>query len=280
MKSQFKKTSRLLYPIFLLTLFVLFTGLTAAKAAVAVDSSSNSAAFDGIVGVSTLTWSHTVGTGDSRALFVGVSTASTNVNSATARVGSVTYGAQTLTRVTGGFQVSPDLNNAVELFQLVSPNVGTDTITVNLLPTAANYVVGGSVSFTGVNQATPNGTFVSTTNALGVPSNTATVAVSDSVAGDLVLDVLGTSFNAQNVIPNASQTRQWRLRRYTRSAAAFLRRRGQHQGGRVADRDDELDFAGRAELGVGRSCHQSRAARNGERSLCRRQSNDGERQRR
>jgi hypothetical protein len=210
MQSQIKKKSRFALPIILLTAFFLFSGIIETKAAVAVDSSSSSAAFDGIVGVSTLTWSHTVGTGNSRALFVGISTAATNVGSATARVGSITFGAQTLTRVTGGFRVSPDLNNAVELFQLVSPNSGTDTITVNLLPAAANYVVGGSVSFTGVNQATSTGTFVSTTNALGVPSNTATITVSDSVSGDLVLDVIGTSFNAQSLLPDASQTRQWR----------------------------------------------------------------------
>ena len=210
MKSQIKKISRLIFPIILFAAFFLFSGINETKAAVAVDSSSNSAAFDGITGVSTLTWSHTVGTGDSRALFVGISTAATNAGSPTARVGSITYGAQTLTRVTNGFRVSPDLNNAVELFQLVSPNSGTNTITVNLLPTAANYVVGGSVSFTGVNQATPNGTFVSTTNALGVPSNTATIAVTDSNSGDLVLDVIGASFNAQSLLPNASQIRQWR----------------------------------------------------------------------
>ena len=210
MKHQIRKGTRLVLPIIFLTTFFFFSGAIKTPAAVVVDSSSNSAAFDGITGVSTLTWSQTVGTGDSRALFVGVSTAAINAGSPTARVTSVTFGAQTLTRVTNGFQVSPDLNNAVELFQLLNPNSATNTITVNLLPTAANYVVGGSVSFTGVSQTTPTGTFVSTTNALGMPSNTATIAVSDSVAGDLVLDVLGTSFAAQSVIPNASQTRQWR----------------------------------------------------------------------
>ena len=210
MKHQIREASRLVLPIIFLTAFFLFSGVIETPAAVAVDSSNSSAAFDGITGVSTLTWSQTVGTGGSRALFVGVSTAAINAGSPAARVMSVTFGAQALTRVTNGFQVSPDLNNAVELFQLLNPNSGTNTITVSLLPTAANYVVGGSVSFTGVSQTTPTGTFVSTTNALGMPSNTATIAVSDSVSGDLVLDVLGTSFAAQSVIPNASQTRQWR----------------------------------------------------------------------
>lgn len=214
MKSQIKQSPRLILSIILFGAIFLLGGLNQAKAAVVVDSASSGAAFDGITGVSTLTWSQTVGSGASRALFVGVSTASTTVGSPLARVTSVTAvtvsGTQTLTRVTNGFRVSPDLNNAVELFLLVNPNGGATTITVNLTPTAANYVVGGSVSLTGVNQATPTGAFVSTTNTLNMPTNTATIAVTDSVIGDTVLDVIGTSFNAQSLIPGMTQTRQWR----------------------------------------------------------------------
>ena len=203
-------TSREIIFSTILTFAVLFGGgLNAAQAAVAVDASSSNAVFNA-AGTTTLSWSHTVGAGASRALFVGVSTAATNVGSPLARVTSVTYGSQTLTRVTNGFVVSPDLNNAVELFQLVNPTTGTNTITVNLLPTAANYVVGGSASFTGVNQAMPNGNFASATNALNAPTNSATVTVTDNAAGDLVLDVIGSSFNAQSLIPDAAQTRQWR----------------------------------------------------------------------
>lgn len=110
MKSQIEKPTssvvkinRIILPAILFCTVFFVGALNEAKAAVAVDSSSNSAAFDGITGVSTLTWSHAVGTGDSRALFVGISTAATNAGSPTARVGSVTYGAQTLTRVRAAF---------------------------------------------------------------------------------------------------------------------------------------------------------------------------------
>ena len=207
---KIKQTTCRLFSIILFGALILFSGLNSASAAVVVDSAGNSAAFN-VAGVSTLTWTQTVGTRTSRALFVGVSTASTTVPSAVARVTSVTFGAQTLTRVANGFQASPDLNNAVELFILVNPTSGTNTITVNLTPLGANYVVGGSIAFTGVNQTTPTGAFVSTTNALNAPTNTATINVADSVVGDMVLDVIGTSFNAQNLLPNAAQTRQWRL---------------------------------------------------------------------
>ncbi len=210
MRSYLTKSTRLTLSIIWLSAVFFISGAIRANAAVGVDSSSSGAAFDGVIGISTLTWSHTVGGAANRALFVGVSTAATGIGAPSARVTSVTYGAQTLTRVTNGFRASPDLNNAVELFLLVNPTSGTNTITVNLFPTAANYVVGGSVSFGGVSQTAPTGAFVSATNALNAPTNTATVNVTDSVAGDVVLDVLGTSFNAQSVVPNAGQIRRWR----------------------------------------------------------------------
>lgn len=210
MRSYFTKSMRVTLSIILSSAVFFIGGTARANAAVIVDSSSSNAAFDGITGVSTLAWSHTIGGGANRALFVGVSTAATGIGSPVARVTSVTYGAQTLTRVANGFRASPDLNNAVELFLLINPTSGTNTITVNLFSTAANYVVGGSVSFGGVSQTIPTGSFVSATNALNAPTNTATVAVSDSVAGDLVVDVIGTNFNAQSVVPNTGQTRQWR----------------------------------------------------------------------
>ncbi len=209
MENHFTKSIRIIFSLIIFGALV-FIAANRANAVVLTDSSSSTAAFDGVTGVSTVSWSHTIGGNSNRALFVGVSTAAINIGSPVARVTSVTYGTQTLTRVTNGFRASPDSNNAVELFLLVNPTSGTNTITVNLLPSAANYVVGGSISFSGVSQAVPTGTFVSTTNALNSPTNTASVSVTDSLVGDTVLDVIGTSFNAQSVVPNASQIRQWR----------------------------------------------------------------------
>src|SRR5437870_2503101 len=68
---------------------------------VGIDSASSNGAFDGTTGVTSLMWSHTVGSGASRMLIVGVSTSTTMLPPVppTARVGSVTYGGAPLTRV-------------------------------------------------------------------------------------------------------------------------------------------------------------------------------------
>lgn len=194
-------------------LALLYLMLTAfqTNAAVTVDTTSSGGAADNL-GLSQLTWSHTTGSGASRALFVGVSTSTTSLPGSlpTNRVVSVTYGSQTLERV--GTQLSPNLQNSVEMFRLVAPASGTNTITVTFavlppLPNLfVNQAVGGAISLTGVNQTTPNRNFFSSSGA----SATASVAVTDSIAGDLVLDTLGVSPTAGFVAPDiAQQTERW-----------------------------------------------------------------------
>lgn len=183
---------------FLIALCLLLFAVFEARAAVAEDSVSSNGAFDNL-GVTTLSWSHTIGTGSSRALFVGVSTSNTVLGTfPIQRVTSVTYGAQTLTRI--GTQISSDFRNAVEIFRLVAPASGVDTITVSLVPGSTNYVVGGAISFSGVNQTTPNGAFQSASG----NSSTPAVTVSDSVPGDLVLSVLAASPVALNFVPQGA----------------------------------------------------------------------------
>jgi hypothetical protein len=172
---------------------------TQVKAAVVIDNPSSSAsAFDNL-GVTTLTFPHTVGDETARALFVSVSTSNTVVGNFPAnRVISVTYNGQMLTRI--GSQLSPNFQNAVEMFRLIDPPSGTADITINLTPGSSTYVVGGATSFSGVAQV-PNGAFTSASGNSRFP----TVVVSDSTSGDIVLDVLGTSPNALNLIPGAGQ---------------------------------------------------------------------------
>ena len=209
MNRLFKLSTHVVFSVLMLGAVLLLAAPKSIDAQVTIDGTFNAAAFDGLTGVSTLSWQHTVN-GTNRALLIGVSTSATNAGSALERVTSVTYGTQALTRVTNGFRVSPDLRNAVEMFLLVNPPISTRTITVNLTPVAANYVVGGSISFTGVNQINPTGAFVSATNALNVPSSSATVVVTDSTPTDMVLDVIAAAFDAQNLIPAAGQNRAWR----------------------------------------------------------------------
>lgn len=197
-----KKLILLLMKIFALFCVLLFVTFQA-SAAVQIDASSRFGAFDGIVGVTNLTWSHTVGNGNSRALFVGVSSSvSTLPGTAVERVSGVTYNGIVLTRIGTQFSPSAIPNNSVEIFRLVAPPSGTADIQVSIIPSTANYAIGGAVSFTGVDPANPNGSFNSTNGSNGMPS----INVPDSVSGDIVFDTLSTSFNAQAVVAGANQS--------------------------------------------------------------------------
>jgi len=100
---------------------------------------------------------------------------------------------QNLERV--GTQISSDTKNSIELFRLVTPVVGNGVVSINfsvdplVSNPVVNYAVGGVVSFTGVNQTTPNGAFFSST----ANNNTPIVNVTDAVAGEVVLDTLSVS---------------------------------------------------------------------------------------
>lgn len=165
------------------------------------DAPSSNSAFDGITGVMSLMWSHTVGSGSSRILIVGVSTSTTSIPPVppTDRVGSVTYGSTPLTRI--GTQVAPDNRSAIEMFQLTNPASGTDTITVNILAAGVNYVVGGAMSFAGVSGTGPF------TSSAGT-SDSPTVAVV-SQAGELVIDTVAIAPEGLFLTPGANQTERW-----------------------------------------------------------------------
>ncbi len=178
-------------------------------AAIAVDSTGSAQGFDN-AGVASLTWPHTVGASTNRALVVGVSTTTTVLPVAPfARVRNappgVTYNGVALTRI--GTRLSPGNTSAIEMFLLVDPPVGTANVVVTFLPLTVNYAVGGSASFTGVNQSTPTGEFTSN----GGTDTAPTVTVTDSNTGDLVIDTLGVDFNiAIGIPPGPGQAERWR----------------------------------------------------------------------
>jgi hypothetical protein len=136
---------------------------------------------------------HTTAAGSNRLMVVGISAqqpASTTT--------SVTYNGVNLTKLNA---VSNASQTRVEIWYLVAPPVGNYNLTVNLLGSDNSIV--GVQTFTGVNQATPFGTFVSATGA----STTATVNAS-SAAGELVYGVVGWNNGNLNTI-GAGQTEYW-----------------------------------------------------------------------
>ncbi len=189
--------------------FSLILSVESARAQITVDNTSVNGTSDSVVAVTVLTFNHTVNFCANCVLYVGVSTYS-QLNVPTARVTSVTYGTQTLTPI--GMQVSPiptlpaTGNTSVEIYRLVAPPVGANTVTINLIPAAVNTIVGGAISFNGVSQTTPNGAF----SANSGNSDALNLTIADSFNGDVVLGVGATSPNAVYFgTPTPPQTEQW-----------------------------------------------------------------------
>jgi hypothetical protein len=187
---------------------------TASINAVAVDNSAQGCNFFSVTSTPSFTWNHTIGGEINRALIVGISTSYEVLPAGlpSNRVLSVTYNGQTMTRI--GTIVGADTRVAVEMFRLteaVTPGVptlpaaGTYPVVVNLItPLTPDYAVGGSVSFYGVNQSSPNGTFQTATGTSTNPS----VAVT-SATNQLVIDTVATTFAGGTLLVGPGQTERW-----------------------------------------------------------------------
>jgi uncharacterized repeat protein (TIGR01451 family) len=175
--------------------------LTACMAAIFAGPAAGAVALDAktlTVGTNTtFTYSHTVGVGMDRVLLVGVSC----YNSAKT-VTACTYNGVALTRV--GFQDGGGGSNdrRMEIWRLINPPVGTFNVSVTFSSSAKAVI--GSASFFGVNQTTPNGTFVSA----GASTNLVTLTV-PSAAGELVYDCMAVQGNAATATVGSGQTQLW-----------------------------------------------------------------------
>jgi len=148
----------------------------------------DSSATNNCLACTTLSWSHTVGSGSNGILIVGLSGFKNDPAT------SVTFGARSLSRVGNRLGFA---NVNVELWSLLDPTTGTDTITVIL--SSDNFLAGGSVSYFNV---AGTGTVASADDG-GTPGTSASVTVSSSNAGDLVVDTLG-AYNALSGLIGAS----------------------------------------------------------------------------
>jgi hypothetical protein len=170
-----------------------FAYLSAPTPAVVDQSSSATAS------TSSLTWSHTVGTGPSRLLVVGVS-----IRNASNQVAAVTYRGQALTQLRA--QDNDDGSVRVEQWYLIAPPSGTGTVAVSV-PGGAK-VVGGAVSFTGADQVSPFRGVVSAGSA-GTGTDNPMIADSSGTS-ELVVSVVATQGNAGTTLaPLAGQGQAW-----------------------------------------------------------------------
>ncbi|HEX9929598.1 MAG TPA: carboxypeptidase-like regulatory domain-containing protein [Pyrinomonadaceae bacterium] len=196
-----------------------------AQAAVSVVNSSVTGSFSNAGTIAPLQFSYTIGNGTNRAVYVGVSTYSINgVPGTSPRVAAVTFDNGNMIPIvldSVGFQVCPQPPVTVppalgprcssELFRLTEAQIGaatSGTFTVAFATGAViNYAVAGAITFAGVDQNTPNDAYVSNSGR----SSTASVSVPGVGAGDMVLDVLGITFEAGTafVNPDGDQVERW-----------------------------------------------------------------------
>ena len=165
---------------------------------------------------SVLPWSHTVGglAGRSnRMLVVGVST-ERGSTSAHCSANTVTFGSQSMTRVTGS-AVNSSLMSATtsfvgtELWYLPNPTIGTATITVTFADSQTGGIMGGAMSFAGVKQSAPQAVAVTAdpiTGTISYPLNITTPA-----DGAVLVDIgsSGSSANDFTASPTPPMNRTW-----------------------------------------------------------------------
>ncbi len=171
---------------------VIFDAVGPSSAGTAVVVANPSSHTDG---VTSLSWSHTA-SGTNRAVYVSVALGS---YSASSRTTTVTYGGISMTSVSKTF-----CNNGgggyVQLFRLLAPATGAQTVAVTVSSPGAISIVAGSVSFTGVDQTTPEAH-----TATNYGSSAAASVGITSVAGNMVLDATANGSGAAS----SSQTNRW-----------------------------------------------------------------------
>jgi hypothetical protein len=157
----------------LLTFLAVFHIQCSSFSAIAFDAASTSSSPN----TTTLTWSHTTGTGSDRILLVSV------VTSGIASINSVTYAGVPMTLVRT--QLRTPVRSS--LWVLSNPPSGTGTIAVTASQSSFR-IIGGAQSYSGVDRVSPFGA-VASTNGFG---NTASLTLASN-ADELVVDAYGAS---------------------------------------------------------------------------------------
>jgi len=134
----------------------------------------------------TLSWSQTVGTGSDRILIVGI--AGEDSSESDLVISSVTYGSENMTLVSGSSATggSGAFKIKTELYYLLNPDSGTDTVTVTYSGNTASRA-GGAVSLLNVAQQAAEAV---STNA-NESTNTISTNITTQTDGAWVVDVVG-----------------------------------------------------------------------------------------
>ena len=149
-------------------------------------------------GGSSITISHTIGSGSDRLMLVGVSMNNDGYETVT----GVTWNGTALTPV--GTEANDD-DARVEIWRLVAPSTGTHNVVVTFSAALEQEAHAGVVTFTGVDQTTPLGAFVSDNHDSSTP---ATVDI-PSASGELVFGVVASEY--EGLTASSGQDERWNL---------------------------------------------------------------------
>lgn len=163
--------------------------LSNAAPGVVVENISSTSTISG----STVDLAHTITNSENRMLLVGISLRERTVS-------AITFGGVSMTLV-GTRNNGTD--SRIYIYRTLNPPVGTANVSVTLSGSASKGAIVGAISYSGVDQTNPLGTFVSASGESGSPS----INVS-SLSGELVFDVLANK-NTAALSPGAGQTERW-----------------------------------------------------------------------
>lgn len=151
---------------------------------------------------SIFSWSHTTGSGSNRIMIVGVSVKFT---AGSEHVVSISYGAQSLT-----FLRADNSSGSIrsEIWYLIGPNTGTNTVTVNL--STSQKATGGSVTYSGVSQTAP--VYADSAGGNGT-SNSPSASITASTPNSFLVGNLAVRLSGSSAPPVTSegsgQTIRW-----------------------------------------------------------------------
>jgi type II secretory pathway pseudopilin PulG len=149
-------------------------------------------------GGSGMTIPHTTGSGSDRLMLVGVSMNNDGYETVT----GITYNGAALTLV--GTEATTD-DARVEIWSLVAPSTGTHNVVITFSAALEQEAHAGVMTFAGVDQTAPLGTFVSDHHDGSTP---ATVDI-PSASGELVFGVAASEYEA--LTASSGQNERWNL---------------------------------------------------------------------
>ncbi len=147
-----------------------------------------------------ISWSHTTGTGNDRILLVAVDVIRSSITPTT--INSVTYNGAALTQLASGlYNNDPRVRSYV--FYLLNPSPGSNTIVASFA--SSTLAVGGSATYTNVNQTTP---ILANSTASGSGTSQSVSVTALGANSKVLFGHLGTSRTSSYSITD-SQTTRW-----------------------------------------------------------------------